>query len=271
MKRRIQDMVIMSDVDGTLITRDHKRSARNVEALNRFIAKGGRFGLSTGRVPIQLKELLGHLPINFPCVMYNGGMIYDYNTGKILKDWVLPEQARPYFRMVEEAVPTCEALVVSDNYYIIREDTTLKDQQNDKGRRYAFCPDLDKIPLPWRKGLFFIDESQFDAFYEHVNNGNYPGVRFVATNYRLQEMLPEGCSKATALTELVKMENVPLQNLVCIGDFYNDMEMIKLAGIGVTLKDSPQDLKDAADLVVGTCQDGALADLVEYLESICED
>jgi len=53
---------------------------------------------------------------------------------------------------------------------------------------------------------------------------------------------------------------------VAIGDYYNDLEMLGLAGISAAPSDAPEDIKAAADLIVGPCAKGALADLVEHLE-----
>ena len=50
-----------------------------------------------------------------------------------------------------------------------------------------------------------------------------------------------------------------------IGDYYNDLEMIQTADIGAALVDSPDEVKAVATVVVGSVQNGAVADFIDYL------
>jgi hydroxymethylpyrimidine pyrophosphatase-like HAD family hydrolase len=87
----------------------------------------------------------------------------------------------------------------------------------------------------------------------------------------LIEMLPEHSSKGEALAKLVELGQVERENIVAIGDFYNDLDMIQYAGIGVAVANAPDDIKAQADLVVGHCRDGAVADVIEYIEKLCAE
>ena len=56
------------------------------------------------------------------------------------------------------------------------------------------------------------------------------------------------------------------KTLVAIGDFYNDLEMIKDADIGVAVAAAPDQVKAVADLVVCDVHQGAMAQLIHHLE-----
>ena len=58
------------------------------------------------------------------------------------------------------------------------------------------------------------------------------------------------------------------KTLVAIGDFYNDLEMIRTADIGVAVANAPDDIKAQADMVVCSVLEGATADLVSKLEKM---
>ena len=80
------------------------------------------------------------------------------------------------------------------------------------------------------------------------------------------EMLPEQASKGKALMRAAEFAGFCMQNVYAIGDYYNDVELLDAAGVAVVPENAPDDLKERADLVVGHCYHGAVADLIEEIE-----
>ena len=68
---KLHDILIVSDIDGTLLPENLPIPIRNREALQRFSAKGGRFTLATGRSIGSAGRFLGELPVNVPAVCLN--------------------------------------------------------------------------------------------------------------------------------------------------------------------------------------------------------
>jgi len=267
MAKRISDFIIMSDIDGTLIHND-QIPQRNIDALQRFAKGGGKLGLSTGRSLMNYEYIAAQLPINLPCVLFNGSMIFDRAAQKIIWETFLPTASRDYFERIVRTFPDAEAMVVDRSYY---HEISLNRAPNPLHKHHShikrFHQSANEIEgTDWYKGLFLLGEERMKQLHEYLRTQNFSDVRFVNTNACMMEMLPAGSSKGEALKRLMDMEGFTADQLVAIGDYYNDFEMIKLAGLGVTIKDSPEDIKAQADLVVGLCQNGALADLVEYLE-----
>jgi hypothetical protein len=77
------------------------------------------------------------------------------------------------------------------------------------------------------------------------------------------EVLPPNCSKGAALRILLKDLHISPDNVLAIGDAENDIEMIQLAGIGVAMGHAAQQVKDAADEVVGSNDEDGFAEAVE--------
>ena len=82
------------------------------------------------------------------------------------------------------------------------------------------------------------------------------------------EQLPRGISKASTILKLAEILNVKQDKIFAIGDYYNDLEMIKMANIGAATVDSPDDVKEFADYITCSCEDGAVADFIDYLKEI---
>ena len=55
---------------------------------------------------------------------------------------------------------------------------------------------------------------------------------------------------------------------VCFGDNYNDMSMILSADIGVAVSNACEELKRNADIVIGTNDEGAVAEFIRKRENV---
>lgn len=268
--KRIGDYTIVSDMDGTLLGPDGRVPPRNRAAVERFVAAGGRFGIATGRSRGLMLELAQGLPINAPCVLYNGGVLYDFVRDRMLLELFLPPASRSYIETILAKMPDVGVLVISgDSYYQIQEEQAFAAFFETRAKANYQRSSLEELTASWYKVLFQVTEERYGDFLAMAEAMAFPGVRFVGTNLTLIEMLPAASNKGAALEKLMELGLVERENLVAIGDFYNDQEMIELAGIGVTLNTSPADLQARADLVVGDCAHGAVADLIEHLEATC--
>lgn len=268
--KQLSDYMLITDMDGTLLGPDGKIPPRNVEAIRRFTAAGGRFGIATGRSRGLMLAEVRELPINAPCVLYNGGAVYDFAADKMLYEEFLPQESTEYIRLIMEAMPHIGVLVIKeDNYFQLREELAFTEFIATRGEDHFRKSQLMELPHPWYKVLFQVLEKETEAFFALAHSIQTRGVRFVGTNATLVEMLPQHSNKGAALQKIMDMGIVRRENLVAIGDYYNDVEMIELAGLGVTLASAPESIRAKADLVVGDCSHGAVADLIEHLERAC--
>lgn len=60
------------------------------------------------------------------------------------------------------------------------------------------------------------------------------------------DILPAGCSKASALTHLAHMRSIGTNDILAIGDNWNDVPMLRLAGQSVLMANAPDELKHLA-------------------------
>ncbi|MEM6285466.1 MAG: HAD-IIB family hydrolase, partial [Chloroflexota bacterium] len=77
------------------------------------------------------------------------------------------------------------------------------------------------------------------------------------------EVLPPGASKGTALKSLLREMKIDPKNVMAIGDAENDVEMVRLAGVGVAVGNAQQMLKDAADVITVTNDEDGVAQIIE--------
>ena len=87
-------------------------------------------------------------------------------------------------------------------------------------------------------------------------------VSFSANRYL--EFNKKGINKGTGLVRLGHILNIPTKDIIAIGDNYNDLPMIKTAGLGVFMANTPEELKSQADYVTTLDNNaGGVAEVIE--------
>src|SRR5882762_3791742 len=85
--------LLISDVDGTLVTRDKVLTARARDAVRRLREAGIAFAITSGRPPRGMAMLVEPLALTTPVAAFNGGMLVDPDLVTILRQLVLPRAA----------------------------------------------------------------------------------------------------------------------------------------------------------------------------------
>ncbi|MDL2214124.1 Cof-type HAD-IIB family hydrolase [Clostridia bacterium OttesenSCG-928-O13] len=267
MSESIGDILVVSDMDGTLLNGACELLSCNLETIRLFKALGGRFTLATGRYYAsiamypQLAELLE------PAITANGCVIYDFQENKAKKSTVLSHlAARQVLRDVQEQFPAIGSMVFGADMklYQINPSACLQALIRDEKMSFSHKP-VENLPDEWIKIIYAAERSELDEVEAYLGGRTYPGVYFVSTGDRYLEVLPKGVSKGSALRELCDLLGVSLKNTYAIGDYYNDIEILKTAGHAVVMGNAPSDIKEMADEVIGTCEEGAVGQFLYSL------
>ncbi|GAA3021649.1 HAD-IIB family hydrolase [Streptosporangium longisporum] len=248
---------IVTDLDGTLVGRDLAMVPASRDALRRFRAAGGEVVIATGRMERSARPYYDELGLAGEAILYNGARTVNLATGAVPRSLHLPVDAWKtllglFGELPEGVHPVAfsggEALAVDDvpelRTYARRDGITLR----DPGGWAALPPgEITKCML----------------IGDRLPDLDIPGTATVRSEATYLEVLPERASKGAALRELAAARGVPLQHVAAIGDNPNDLDMITTAGVGIAVGDGHPDVRAAADVVVGACADGAVADAVE--------
>ncbi len=238
---------------------------RNIKAIDRFIEKGGCFTLATGRSAESAAKYLSRVKLSAPAILSNGSTIYDFENKKILWHACLPRNAEEMFAMMLKKFPDIGAEVYRDEeIYIVNENEWTQRHIVNEGFKYTVTK-VKNVPSGWQKMLFAGENSRLREIEEFIGKLKNEGFYFVFSSDMYYEALAEGVSKGTALLRLADMIGISHENTIGIGDFYNDLTLVSMAGFGATVKGAPKELVETAKFVTGKCEDGAVADLIDYI------
>ena len=76
------------------------------------------------------------------------------------------------------------------------------------------------------------------------------------------EIMPQNVDKAASLDKILPVIGVKREDTVCCGDGFNDISMIRYAGVGVAMGNAQQPVKDAADYITATNDEDGLIQVI---------
>ncbi|TYK49171.1 HAD hydrolase family protein [Actinomadura decatromicini] len=260
---------IVTDLDGTLVERDGTIVEPSRAALRRFMDAGGTVVIATGRGEESALPYYRALDPGTPAILYNGARVVDLGTGDVLHRRTLGAAAWtkladgfgdlpggvwpvPFSGGRAHARPADVAAAPALRDYARRDGLGLRPVAS-----WDELPPADVI-----KVMLICDGPELMDAAERAVTRTVSGVTLVRSEANYLEVLPEGSSKGAALRELAAARGVPLERVAAIGDNPNDLDMIRAAGLGAAVGDAAEAVRAAADVVVGTCADGGVADLV---------
>lgn len=266
---KFQGILICTDLDGTLLSNDKTISRENLDAIRYFQSEGGYFTFVTGRMPFFVHSVVDMIRPNAPIGCINGGGVYDFATDRYLWAQTLPHSV---LELVEHADRTIEDLGVQVNLF----DRILFCRDNDATaafRRATGVPHLvgryDAIDEPIAKIVFCDnDETHIDRLqkilYAHPRADEFDFIRSEKTLY---EILPRGIHKGVALPKLAELLGVDMRRTVAVGDYNNDIGMLRTAGVGIAVANACPEAKAAADRITVSNEESAIARIIEDIES----
>ena len=263
----LKDILVVCDMDNTLLTAKEGIPECNRATIELFCAMGGRFTVATGRPPESIRAALKGLPLSCPAIACGGSVLYDFHTDEVKMIRCLNEEsAKQAISDVLEQFPEIgvEIMVEEGRMYVVQANQYVMAHLCDEQLSCIMCP-LDQVPKNWAKVVFAANPAILFKLHEFMSERSYPDICFVPTNMIYYEIMPKETGKAQALKELCRQEMIPLENTVAIGDYFNDIDLMKAAGQAVAVANAPQEVKVAANEVVSCCMDGGVG---EYLYSL---
>lgn len=266
----LSDILIITDVDGTLLRAEKGISPENLEAIKRFTDKGGHFTVSTGRAIDVARELLENIPINVPSVHINGGYFYDWQKNEIIEPNYISKFARHYIRKISEKFDFCDCHFAGEHSVNLMTSGKYLEKYIPKSEFHFFKGTYDDIPENIYKYIVCCDPENMKEVRKFAESISGKDVKIIQSSPFFLEILPPENSKGRSLERLCEIIDISAENSVAVGDYENDSDMLAAAGIGAAVDNAQEGLKNIADIILPSCEENAIAHLVEFLEEMYE-
>ena len=257
--------LLVTDMDGTLLDSGSRISKKNKEAIAGFIDGGGLFTVATGRVERSVRSYLSDISLNVPAILYNGAVIYDFESGKLLWRDDLPEEVIEPVKLIIERFPGIGAQIYNGGktYFVRQNEHTLEHMARE--HYIPVIAEIEEIPRPWHKVLLSWDPGKLRKVEEFLKD--FSGLfRYTYSEPQFLEILNNTASKGGALKVLTRISGISDFCVIAMGDNLNDLELIKEADIGIAVENAHSALKDAADICCGHHDRDAVSEVIKWIE-----
>ncbi|TDF96582.1 Cof-type HAD-IIB family hydrolase [Paenibacillus piri] len=270
--KRFQGIMLVTDMDGTLLDSGKRISGENLQAIERFVDQGGLFTLATGRIASSAKRYADQLPIGAPAILYNGAVIHDFAAGRNVWERTLGANVRPVLKWLMERFPELAVeIYCGEEPYFIRENRiTAYHRQTEGFTRPIEQEGYERqIQEPWYKVLFAWEPERLDEVEAYAASLKEEAEPFtwVRSDAKYFEILPAEASKGHALDHLLEMTGIDRANCIAMGDHLNDLEMLRRAGVGVAVANAHESLVSVSNRSCNHHDEHAVADVIQWLES----
>lgn len=127
---------------------------------------------------------------------------------------------------------------------------------------------VKNINEPFSKIVFGdINENNIEKLKQVIKN--IPAAKnfdFVRSEKFLYDILQKGIDKGSALLKIAEILGIQKERTIAIGDFNNDIGMIKTAGVGIAVSNASDDAKKAADIVTVSNDENAVAKVISDID-----
>lgn len=268
-KKSLSDWLIASDIDGTINNKARRLVQRNYDAVHKYINEyGGNFTLASGRAPESMRKHFKRLDIpDGKAIVINGAGIYDFAEEKMIWTSPLNEHCIDMVRKTVKKFPTISFQVISDKYvYIFRPTPSSRILAINAKLPIKYFYSFEAIPKEnWYKVIYTGLPPALKAVSRYIESMSDTTENLMFSSQWSYEMVNEDTNKGKAVLKLAEMLGVDKENTAAIGDYYNDYEMLKQVALPACCGQAPRGMKKIAKLVTCHCNDGAVADLIEFI------
>lgn len=252
--------LICIDIDGTLIDSNYQICDYNRKMIQRANDAGLVVALVTGRRYYSTVPYAHELGLNVPLVCFNGGLIVDYKTKKILHQVTLERDYASHVMTMwgetEAPIFVYQPSLQTPNIYHQNRSShpRIKGYLEFESERIISVQDIAQAvefpPLCVKTFGFF---KHIDACFKTYDNMQHQGARWLKTQdvdgTHFLEVYPEAAQKANGLKWLSSYCGIQQDEIIAIGDNLNDIDMLEWAGLGIAMGNAHPQVKAVADEV----------------------
>lgn len=256
--------LVVTDVDGTLLTPEKTLTPETLAAAAQLQAAGVALALCSARAPGALTRYMDRLNITGPCVAFNGGAIFLANGQVKANLFLQPEVTRLIINALESE--PVETWLQNDTQWLVRDAHTplVREEAESSGLVPTQVSNLADHADGINRIVAMGIEPQVVAQLDGWLLGQFSGHASIARSMpcRINITAPEA-SKGHALAILAKLYGVSLSEVAVLGDAPNDISMLREAGLGIVMGQAPASVKAFANVETGSNAQNGWAEAVE--------
>ena len=258
--------LVVSDVDGTLLTKDKTLTDGAKAAVRRLHDAGIGFTITSSRPTIGMRFLIEPLAITLPVGAFNGSCIVDPQLNVIEQHLIPASAARRSLDVLNEFGVDIW-LFTSDLWLTRRPDGEYVPHEK---RAIRADPTIVADFAPYSSVACKIVGSSADAaLLQRCEVAMQQALGAEATAVRSQsyylDVTPPGCDKGTFVQAIAKRLGISTDEVATIGDMQNDLAMFRKSGMSIAMGNATDDVKKLATHITASNEDEGFAKAIDMI------
>ncbi len=258
--------LVAVDLDGTLLNSKSRISDRNKKAIAECLSRGIKVVLSTGKSIVFVDRIIRELNLVDPQIVYGGTAIIDKNSNILAALKISRISCMEVIKMAREwkrgcAIGTTDGVVYYEKGHPYLENLAMS------GEPMIKVKDLMVDEITENSLLFTITIEEDDQFNNFLKLNIRKDIKTRRGGPYYLNVLNRKAGKVFGIKKVSKLTGVRRNQVLAIGDSENDLGIIKFAGIGIAMNNSPEIVKKSADFVVSdNDRDGVAEAIYKYVK-----
>jgi Cof subfamily protein (haloacid dehalogenase superfamily) len=258
--------LVVSDVDGTLLTKDKTLTDGAKGAVRRLHEAGIGFTITSSRPIIGMQFLIEPLAITQPVGAFNGSCIVDPHLNPIELHLIPPSTVQRSIEIFDEFGVDIWLFTI-DRWLTRRPDGEYVPHEK---RAIRADPTIVADFAPYLSSACKIVGSSSDAaLLQRCEIAMQQALGAQATAVRSQsyylDVTPPGCDKGTFVQTMAKRLGISTNAVATIGDMQNDLAMFRVSGMSIAMGNATDDVKKLATHVTASNEDEGFAKAVDMI------
>lgn len=253
------------DVDGTLLNSKSEISQENIDAIIATKERGVKVILATGKHFLSILSLIELLELKEPQVTCNGALTYCPVKKEVIDSISLKQDV--YEKIISDLeyanLPT--VVYTAQGFFTTSSPEEVEPITNVGETSIEYIEDYYKLKNV-AKILYVVPQGENDTLDQKIRDMANEDVSVVRTHHMFLEFVAPAGNKSVAIKRLADKYNVSTQEIIAFGDSENDIEMLKMAGLGVCMDNGSDVAKASSDVIVSNNdQHGVKEGLEKYV------
>ncbi|MBM7581559.1 Cof subfamily protein (haloacid dehalogenase superfamily) [Caldicoprobacter guelmensis] len=256
--------LVAIDLDDSLLNDDLSISQENLEAVRCTIEKGVKVTIATGRMFKSALPYVQQLGINVPVITYQGALVVNALSRDVLLHCPVPlDLSREIVK--ESKKNNIHLQVYIDDEYYFEEHNKYSDLYfKVSGIPGKAVGSLDDFLVKEPTKLIMIDEPENILKWMEYYREKFSGkLQVTISKAHYLEFTNIEATKGNAVKYLAEMYGIKPEEVIAIGDSFNDIPMLTYAGLGVAMGNAPEIVKSHADYVTYSNNENGVAYVLE--------
>jgi Cof subfamily protein (haloacid dehalogenase superfamily) len=258
--------LVVSDVDGTLVTKEKVVTPKALDAIRRLRANGIKFSVISSRPPQAIKVVGDVIGLTDPVPAFNGGLLVGPDLKTIYREKFIEQVVVDrILQRLEEAQIDIWVYTDADWYVPALNAPKVEHEMHAVKYSPSVTRDFSHIRKDRVCKIVGVSEDYNKmAIVEHRLQQEFRGAASASCSqkYYLDFTHPDA-NKGEGVLMLSELLNIHTSEIACIGDMENDTYMFKRAGLSIAMGNATDEVKSQATHVTTTNMEEGFANAME--------